>query len=92
MIEIKAYQCSFCGYYKKTKQSVLRHEVTCYHDPENRACASCNENIFSEEYYETEKECTNNYCNKREVFLIKRELRYGCPIWEPKNKDKSNDN
>lgn len=48
--EIKAYQCSFCTFYRKTKASVIKHEVNCYHNHKNRACATCNHNVI---FYET---------------------------------------
>lgn len=60
------------------------HESRCYLDPEKRACACCVENVFSNDYYEDEKECTNNYCNKREIFLLKKNLRINCALWGPK--------
>ena len=87
MKTIKAFQCSFCGYYKKTKMSVFVHEKTCYYDPANKACASCSENIFREDHLETDTEVTNNYCRKRKIFLLKRNLKYNCTLWENKNKE-----
>ncbi len=86
MKKVTAWQCSFCGFYKKTKKSVMEHEERCYLDPEKRACATCVHNLFSKDYFETEKELTNNYCYARDVYLLKKNLRINCSLWGIKNK------
>lgn len=46
MIEIKAYQCEHgCGKYLKTKEAMKRHELQCFYNIKNKACATCSHNV-----------------------------------------------
>ena len=68
-IETRAFKCSFCGakYYRISKATVTKHERTCWHNPERRACKTC-------EHYDNEQEegyyaGTNEFCEHFEEFL-----------------------
>ena len=90
MKERKAYQCSFCTFYRLTKKSVEIHEDNCYHNPKNRACATCRFNVVEfETVYDryhggnpgsTDYDVPYNWCDKREIELSKNELRMYCSM------------
>ena len=92
MKEIKAYQCDHCKFYKKTKSSAINHEENCYHNPKNRACATCEHNIIDyETIYDpnhggnpgsTDYEVPYNYCKKKEVVLNRKTLKMNCMDWK----------
>jgi len=86
MKEMKAYQCSFCRFYKKTKVSVLNHEKHCFYNPENRACATCQHNILDFLLSEDDNVLTKvNVCQKKNIDLDAHTLCLKCPLWEAKN-------
>lgn len=85
MKQIKAYQCDFCKFYKKTKLSVENHEEYCYHNPKNKACATCDHNIID---YETmsheespEHEPVYNWCKCKNIALHRKTLKMNCSTW-----------
>jgi uncharacterized protein YraI len=41
MEQIVAYKCGFCRKYSTSKSHMKKHEQTCYHNPDMRACATC---------------------------------------------------
>ena len=92
MKEIKAFQCSFCTYYRKTKASVIRHEENCYHNHKNKACATCKHNvILYETIYDrnhggnpgsTDYDVSYNYCEKKQIELKKGTLCMNCVLWK----------
>lgn len=92
MKEVKAYQCSFCTYYRKTKESVIRHEDNCYNNPKNKACATCKHNVIDyETIYDrnhggnpgsTDYDVAYNWCEKKEIELKKGTLCMNCDLWE----------
>jgi hypothetical protein len=94
MKEVKAYQCSFCTYYRKTKSSVLRHEESCYHNPKNKACATCVYNVVDTDtvynpYHggdpgSTDYDVSYNWCEKKSITLEKGTLCMRCDLWESK--------
>lgn len=88
---VKAYQCSYCQFYRKTKKSVENHEHTCFKNPKNKACASCIHNIIDHETIynpdhggnpgSTDYESYYNYCKVKDVVLKKGTLMSNCPRW-----------
>ena len=94
MKEIKAYQCSYCSFYRKTKKIVKTHEDNCFYNPKNRACASCEHNTieFTTIYNpdnggnpgSTDYEAPFNWCEVKEIELNDKTLCKDCPMWESK--------
>lgn len=90
MKEIKAYQCSHCTFYRKTKRSVMEHEDICFKNPANKACASCDHNVIDYETIynrdhggdpgSTDYESPYNWCNKKHIVLEKGTLTKNCPL------------
>jgi hypothetical protein len=89
MKTVKAFQCSFCTFYRKTKKSVIAHEDICFKNPKNKACASCkNNDVDYETVYNryhggdpgsTDYEARYNYCTEFDVVLNSKTLRKNCP-------------
>lgn len=95
MNEIKAYSCEHCNkYYKKTKKSVENHELSCFANPVNRACQSCqhNERVSQTVYNpfhlgnpgSTDYDTWLNWCNNYDIELEKGTLKSNCPAWKAK--------
>lgn len=92
MRNVKAYQCSHCTFYRKTKASVVNHEDSCFRNPKNKACATCKHNIHDlETVYNrnhggdpgsTDYEISNNWCDKKEIMLTNKTLTSNCGLWE----------
>ena len=89
---VKAFQCSHCTFYRKTKAPVVNHENTCFRNPENKACASCKYNVkdFETVYNRnhggdpgrTDYEVSYNWCTKKEIDLNNKTLTTNCPLWQ----------
>ena len=84
MKQVKAYQCDFCHFYKKTKQSVINHENYCYHNPKNKACATCDHNIIDFEIHQESNEIEPfyNWCKLEDIPLHKKNLKMHCSVWK----------
>ena len=81
--ERKAYQCEYgCGFYKLTKKVVIKHERTCFYNPERKACASCGSNLKpNHDVCETK---FSNWCEEKEMDLTHETLTFNCAFWKPK--------
>ena len=87
---IKAFQCSFCTFYAKTKKTVFNHESNCFKNPVNKACASCKYNeIDYETIYNrnhggdpgsTDYESAYNWCVELQIVLTSKTLTKNCPL------------
>lgn len=87
--ERKAYSCDYkCGQkVVLSKKSMEDHETRCFHNPDNRACASC-------KFFEIEHdgngmegtpynhEWTDLICNAKDIAMDK--LTSKCDLHEPK--------
>lgn len=73
-IEIKAYECEHsCGKIYRAKSTTQGHEKRCHWNPDNRACASC------------DNQDDNRFCMVTGANLnIKSELRRNCEVWSAK--------
>ncbi len=86
--QVKAYGCEYkCG--KKvvlSKKSMADHESRCFHNPEKKACVTC-------EHFEQERDdngadgpyfnsWVNLFCHAKDETLIK--LQNNCELYEPK--------
>ena len=40
--EKTVWECNFCKKLLKSKKGIEKHVVSCYHNPDMKACASCN--------------------------------------------------
>ena len=97
MKKIKAYQCNFCSFYRKTKSAVKKHEKRCFYNPKNRACATCKHNriyhetFFDESYDKTpispEYIISTNWCEKKNIELNNKTLCAHCDLWEEKGEE-----
>ena len=79
---IKAYQCDFSKVYKKTKQAVKNHEDNCYHNTNNRACATCKNNRIDYEIIEEDKEPFYNWCTSKDIGLDNKTLTMHCELYK----------
>jgi len=87
---VKAYQCSYCTFYRKTKGSVIEHESKCFKNPQNKACASCKNNIIEYETFynrnhggdpgSTDYDVAYNYCTQFDIELNNKTLKRNCPL------------
>ena len=87
---IKAFQCSFCTFYAKTKKTVSNHENICFKNPKNKACASCKHNTTDYETIynrfhggdpgSTDYDVAYNYCTKLDIVLNRHTLRKDCAL------------
>lgn len=85
-----AYSCDFkCGQkVVLSKDSMISHESRCFHNPINKACASCKH--FEKEYDSNGMEGTNYLdewvdliCHAQDECLAK--LQNHCELHEPKD-------
>ena len=86
MKEIKAYQCGYCSFYRKTKKSVVEHEKICFSNPVRRACQTCKFNVEIDydinEIHNGENYCTTvkaRFCDKKEKIINK--YIHNCELW-----------
>jgi len=74
-IEIKAYECEYCGKISRSRSNAKSHEARCHWNPKNLACASCGN---SDDFY----------CHKLgENLRVKGGLKSGCESWSPRENE-----
>ncbi|GAG67661.1 unnamed protein product [marine sediment metagenome] len=91
MKKIKAHQCSYCSFYRISRQPVLKHEKKCFKNPENKACASCKHNttdydtIYNRHHGgdpgSTDYDIAYNYCVELDIVLNNYTLKKGCALY-----------
>ena len=96
MKKITAYECEYgCGKYLKTKASIIKHEITCFYNPDRKACQSCGHNtVDSVTIYNpshggdpgsTDYEQQIRFCAVKDTDLFDKDnLKYDCFDWTPK--------
>lgn len=79
-IKVTAYSCQFkCGWRVQTKRyRMVAHEKICFHNPERRACQTCNHHVFDGDI--------GLYCDieTEETEIV---LTWGCFAWTPREPD-----
>jgi len=83
MEEITAYACDYCRKFYKSKSSAKRHEKTCYHNPNNRACLTC-------KHFDNKSlsEFGLPYCYKYQKRMQRFDFKYNCYKWDAIEVDK----
>ena len=102
MKEIKAYACDYCPKYYKHKNSAIRHEKQCFHNPIIKACMSCQnfktdyDTVYvrpngDQNYGDADYEEKYNYCSYDEkVFghgTGEKRFQNNCNYWVAKEGD-----
>lgn len=70
MIEVKAYQCTYCGKKRFSKSGMKAHEQNCFFNETKKACVSCS--YFKSSY-------DSRTCLKQQDLSGK--LKNGCRLW-----------
>ena len=97
MHKVEAYQCDYCTKYGKSRSNIGQHEKSCFHNPENKACATCSNFIQSPYKTITDNgnECTAYLPTcfiKIPIAVLDGEkkvlnLKDHCKHWQPKETD-----
>lgn len=81
VVMVRRYECPFCKRRRASKASTVEHIGLCWHDPENRACKTCQHHYIDEGEWEVgiapEEGCGVGV--KPERFPTSN-----CPMWEDK--------
>jgi hypothetical protein len=91
--QIKAWSCEFgCGRIRVSRESIEKHEPTCFLNPARRSCKTCKHEQF--DVYEAIPEegfpgrdvrvCYRDVPKEQETQFEKHDICWECPSWEPK--------
>jgi|WetSurSiteA1Bulk_404760.scaffolds.fasta_scaffold228543_2 hypothetical protein len=87
MKEQLCYFCDYCGRMYKKKVTAYYHELKCYHDPKNKACATCG-------YLDTHgtPTCTAYNSSSDPDDILMPLFESNCNFWKPKEKENEQNN